>query len=70
MGVKNGTPKKPKAKGHKAITMAERRAEAEARQAERNKRSDGEQLAVLDTRLGVGKGAARERARLLKQEAA
>jgi len=66
MGVKNGTPKKPKAKGHKAITMAARRAEAEARQAERNKRTPDGQLAVLDSRLGVGKGAARERARLMK----
>lgn len=70
MGVKNGTSKKPKAKGHKAITVAASRAAAEARQAERNKRTPGAQLAILDYRLGVGKGAERERARLMKMEAA
>ena len=66
--MKNGKAKRPKAKGHKAITMAARRAEAEARQTERNRRTPTAQLAVLDDRLGVGKGAVRERARLMKLE--
>lgn len=41
-----------------------RRREAEARQKERDRLSAEEQLARLDERLGKGKGAARERARL------
>jgi len=44
----------------------ERRKEAEARQAERDQLTPEKQLARLDERLGVGVGAAKERARLQK----
>ena len=43
----------------------ERRAAAENRQASRNARGDLRQIAELDYRLGIGKGAAKERARLM-----
>jgi len=42
----------------------ERKRNAEARQRQRDELSPEEQLAALDKRLGVGVGAARERARL------
>ena len=45
--------------------MAERRAAAEERQAARAARGDEGQLARLDDLLGPGKGAQRERARLV-----
>jgi hypothetical protein len=38
--------------------------EAQERQAARKERSDQEQLALLDSRFGVGMGAQKERARL------
>lgn len=38
---------------------------AAQRQADRSRRSEEEQLALLDKRLGVGVGAAKERKRLL-----
>jgi len=41
-----------------------KRVEAEAREAARAGRTPQEQLAILDERLGVGQGAAKERARL------
>jgi hypothetical protein len=44
--------------------MEERRLRAEARDYHRKNRTDIEQLALLDVRLGVGVGAKRERARL------
>ena len=44
-----------------------RRKEAEERMAEREKRSPKEQLDFLDRKLGKGKGAKRERTRLLQQ---
>lgn len=40
--------------------------EGEVRKAERAKRTPQEQIAMLDRMFGVGKGAARERARLLR----
>jgi hypothetical protein len=42
-----------------------RRIEAEERQEERNKRSNAQQLARLDKKLGEGKGAVKERLKLL-----
>ena len=45
--------------------MAARRREAEARQVARDARGDEEQLARLDALLGDGKGAQKERARLV-----
>lgn len=50
----------------KAI-RAFRRKEAEARAAERAKRSPAEQIAKLDLKLGAGVGAKKERARLVAQ---
>lgn len=47
--------------------MAARRLEAEARQAVRDARGDEDQLARLDALLGNGKGAQKERARLVKR---
>jgi hypothetical protein len=47
-----------------------RREEAEQRQTVRNQRTPATQLAILDSRLGTGKGAAKERARLMKLEEA
>ena len=44
-----------------------KREEANARQAERNNRTDQTQLLRLDTKFGPGKGAKRERARLQKR---
>jgi len=44
----------------------QRREEAEVRQAERQKRTPQEQLSLLDTKLGPGVGASKERARLQK----
>ena len=41
-----------------------RRKVAEMRQEARNNRSPEQQLALLDSRLGAGRGAGRERARL------
>ena len=43
-----------------------RRKNAEERQAERAKRTPEQQLAELDAKLGTGKGAEKERARLVK----
>jgi len=43
----------------------DRKAAADAIAEERTKRSDAEQLAILDHRLGGGVGAGRERKRLL-----
>jgi len=54
------TPKNP---GWKAIVMAERREQAEQRQAKRNKRTHKEQLFLLDERVGKD-GAKKERTRL------
>lgn len=45
--------------------IARRRAEAEERQAERDARGDEAQLERLDSMFGAGKGAQRERARLV-----
>lgn len=42
-----------------------RKKAAEERQKERSKRTDAEQLALLDQRFGKGQGAVKERARLL-----
>ena len=44
--------------------IEERRKEAKERQALRDKRTDEDQIAVLDARLGDGKGAKKERTRL------
>jgi hypothetical protein len=44
----------------------DKRSEADARQRLRDERTPEEQLAILDARLGPGKGAKRERARLQK----
>ena len=46
---------------------AKRREEAISRDAERASRSVFDQLAVLDAKLGIGKGAKRERARLAEE---
>ncbi len=46
-------------------TKMDRRAAADALAEGRAKRSDKEQLAILDLRLGEGAGAVRERKRLL-----
>ena len=43
----------------------QRREEAQERMEEYSKRTPGEQLDLLDQRLGVGKGAEKERANLL-----
>lgn len=43
-----------------------RRREAQARQAERDKLSPQEQIAKLDKVLGKGKGAKKERRKLIK----
>ena len=45
----------------------DKQAEAVIRQKERNKRSPKEQIKILDSRLGVDKGAKKERERLLKE---
>lgn len=47
--------------------MAGRRAEAEERQRARDARGDEGQLQRLDTMFGAGKGAERERERLVKR---
>ena len=41
-------------------------AEAEERKAESRKRSNAERIKILDDRLGVGIGAAKERRRLMQ----
>tara|TARA_Y100000296_G_scaffold84049_1_gene116399 strand:- start:1914 stop:2111 length:198 start_codon:yes stop_codon:yes gene_type:complete len=46
------------------IERAERRERAEIRQDSRDKRTNDQQLALLDTRLGKGEGAEKERQRL------
>lgn len=51
--------------GESKRRKALRKKAAEARQAQRDKRTDAEQLALLDFRLGIGVGAKRERARLI-----
>lgn len=43
-----------------------RKENAKERQRQRDERTPEEQLAALDARLGVGKGAKKERARLWK----
>jgi len=53
--------RKPKAT---ARSQEDRRKAAGALKAEREKRSNKEQLALLDQRLGKGQGAKKERARL------
>ncbi len=44
-----------------------RQEEADVRDAERAKRTPQQQVVVLDTRLGKGEGAVKERARLQKE---
>jgi septal ring factor EnvC (AmiA/AmiB activator) len=44
----------------------QRRTEAQLRQAEYDKLSPAQRIAALDARLGKGKGARKERARLAK----
>jgi hypothetical protein len=51
----------------KHVVKATRRAEAEIRQREREDRGDEAQLARLDAMFGAGKGAQRERARLIER---
>ena len=46
------------------IERAERRERAEIRQASRDKRTNKQQLALLDVKLGKGEGAEKERKRL------
>jgi len=46
------------------VVMDERRARAEQLQQDRAKRSPEEQISLLDSRLGSGKGATREREKL------
>tara|TARA_Y100000310_G_scaffold273633_1_gene289177 strand:+ start:2200 stop:2541 length:342 start_codon:yes stop_codon:yes gene_type:complete len=48
------------------IAKDKRRHEAHLRDEERKRRSPKEQLDILDTKLGVGMGAKKERARLLR----
>lgn len=50
--------------GRYGYRMSFRREDAKKRQDARNHRSPEQQLALLDSRLGAGKGAVRERARL------
>lgn len=63
----------PTAEQHMAAVQAKQEAEADyfrrmdERVKARAKRSPSQQLAMLDQRLGKGKGAKRERARLLAQ---
>ena len=52
--------------GWKARVQAARRADATARQARRDARSVGQQLDLLDQRLGTGVGAVKERSRLAR----
>jgi len=47
--------------------MQEKREDATQRQAERDERSPGTQLRRLDTLLGAGVGAKKERAKLVAQ---
>lgn len=49
-----------------AAQREQKRKDAEARQRQRDELTPEEQIAVLDERLGVGKGAKKERARLAK----
>lgn len=53
--------------GHTKNRIAQRREQAKLRQANRDKLSPTQQLAVLDERFGKGNGAKKERARLQKQ---
>ena len=46
------------------VERAERRERAGIRQASRDTRTNEQQLALLDTRLGKGEGAEKERKRL------
>ena len=70
MALANMTENQPKTRktnhhpGWRKGVQEERRKAAEARQAERDKRTPAQQLAHLDSFLGVGKGATKERARL------
>lgn len=49
---------------NKARRLTDRKEQAVIRNEERARRSDSEQLSLLDMRLGEGLGAVRERARL------
>lgn len=49
-------------------TEDQKKAEATERQRQRDERTVNEQLAILDERLGKGKGAEKERERLLKEK--
>lgn len=60
----NGTQGPLHSGGYYGLFKADRKAEADIRQAKRNQLSPQEQLNILDSRLGVGVGATRERARL------
>lgn len=55
-------------KGYRAERHKDKKAEAEDRQEYRKRLSAKEQIAVLDARLGKGKGAKRERERLSESE--
>ena len=54
----------PKATG--PAVREKKREEAEARQRQRDELTPEQQIAALDARLGVGKGAKKERERLAK----
>lgn len=53
-----------------SIFKNQQRQNAAARQAKRDARTPKQQLQALDSRLGKGKGATKERARLAKQNGA
>ena len=57
-------PKVPSQKGILRAKREEKRKQAVTRQQKRGQRSDKEQLLELDRKLGVGKGANKERDRL------
>ena len=63
--VRHGHERSKKADG--SAQRVRRREEANQRNKERRNRSSQEQLAKLDSLLGIGIGAVKERTRLLKQ---
>jgi hypothetical protein len=64
MGRRNRRQSKHK-EAEPRLGVVDRLARAAARQSERAQRTAAQQLAELDRRLGVGKGAMKERLRLL-----
>lgn len=64
---KRSDKKNSKSKARNAVRRADRRKAAEARQAASDKLTPTQRIAKLDRKLGSGRGAIKERKRLLEK---